>query len=124
MINQVTKFTATITLIGYLFLALFSLFNFSFHMHSDIQMQNCPYAFGTHSLCPMNTLEHIQAWKDATTIILPSIIFLVIVAGSFSLWGKRLEIRPSILFLRRRLERQYSPYTFLFSEGILNSKAP
>lgn len=112
-----------ITFVGYLFLALFSLFGLSAHMHNGMPMQDCPYAIGTHSLCSMDTFAHIEVWQDMLRTLLPTIVILVIIAAIFITWRLNMEIGPPIL-LRRRPDRQISPYAELFSRGILNPKIP
>ncbi len=124
MYSQPRKILAIVALLGYLFLALFGLVGFSSHtMHSRMPMQDCPYAIGTHSLCSMDVFGHIRGWENATRTLLPSFVLFIILAVFSMTRPKELDNSPP-LFLRRRRERQYSPYTVLFSRGILNPKVP
>jgi hypothetical protein len=86
-------------------------------------MTDCPYMAGQHSVCPMDFSSHITAWEDMVRTILPTVLLLIIAAVIFVTWRTTTEDGPP-LFLRRRPERQISPYTELFSSGILNPKIP
>jgi len=123
MDTKLGKYIAAIALMGYLFLALFSLVGLSSHMHSGMPMPDCPYTVGTHSLCSMDALAHIEAWEAMMRIILPYTTLLIVFIAVVFVWPKPIEISPPIRLLRRP-ERQYSPYTVLFSKGILNPKIP
>lgn len=125
MTSQAIKRTiALIALTGYVFLALFSLAGISsHHIHADMGMENCPYALGTHSLCPMNAFAHIEAWESAMRVIVPFFTFILICIAAWAVWPSLLDSGPPT-FLKRRPERQYSFYVHLFSSGILNPKIP
>lgn len=122
MTSQAKIILASIALIGYIFLALFSLVGFSSHlMHSGMPMQDCPYAMGMHSLCTMDALGHIQGWEDAMRTLV-ALTLSIIIGVFFTVWLKIRKTGPLILL--RRYQRQYSPYTILFARGILNPKIP
>ena len=123
MTKQIIKLLAGIALMGYLSLSLFGLFTFSSHMHQEMPMNNCPYAMGTHSLCSMDAFGHIQAWEKLMLVTIPMLLLFVALATVVFVWPKILESSPPVS-LRRRPERQYSPYALLFSRGILNPKIP
>lgn len=109
---------------AYVALSVFSLFMLAGHLsHDGMPMTDCPYMAGQHSICPMDFSSHIAAWQDTVRSILPTIVLLVIVAAVFVSWRAKNENGPPV-FLRRRPERQISPYTALFSRGILNPKIP
>jgi|JI10StandDraft_1071094.scaffolds.fasta_scaffold132054_4 hypothetical protein len=109
---------------AYIALNVFSLFMLAGHMsHGGIPMSDCPYMTGQHSICPMDFSSHIGAWQDMVRTILPTILLLIIFAAVFITWQADKGNGPP-LSLRRRPERQLSPYTELFSRGILNPKIP
>ena len=125
MTAESKKIIATIALMGYMFLAFFGLVGLSSHMsHSGMPMPDCPYALGTHSLCSMDGLGHIEGWEAAMRTLLPSFMLIVALIAAISLFSYReLDIGPPT-YLRRRPERQYSPYVALFARGLLNPKIP
>jgi len=109
---------------AYIALSVFSLFMLAGHLsHEGMPMSDCPYMAGQHSVCPMDFSSHITAWEDMVQTILPTVLLLIIIAVVFISWKPNVENDPP-LFLRRRPERQISPYTELFSRGILNPKIP
>jgi ABC-type uncharacterized transport system permease subunit len=109
---------------AYIALSVFSLFMLAGHLsHDGMPMTDCPYMAGQHSVCPMDFSSHIAAWEDMVRSILPTLLLLIVVAFAVVWWQAREENGPP-LFLRRRPERQISPYTELFSSGILNPKIP
>lgn len=109
---------------AYIALSVFSLFMLAGHLsHGGMPMADCPYMAGQHSVCPMDFSSHIAAWEDMVRTILPTVLLLIIVAFAVVSWQANEENGPP-LFLRRRPERQISPYTELFSRGILNPKIP
>jgi hypothetical protein len=123
MNTKFEKYVAAVALTGYIFLALFSLVGLSSHMHTGMPMSDCPYSVGTHSLCSMDTLAHIEAWEAMMRVIVPYMTLLIVFIVVAFTWPKLTEISPPIRLLRRP-ERQYSPYALLFSRGILNPKIP
>lgn len=109
---------------AYIAMSVFSLFLLAGHLsHNGMPMSDCPYMAGQHSICPMDFSSHITAWEDMVRTILPTVLLLIIVAVVFISSQQKAENGPP-LFLRRRPERQISPYTELFSRGILNPKIP
>jgi hypothetical protein len=109
---------------AYIALSVFSLFMLAGHLsHEGMPMSDCPYMTGRHSICPMDFSSHINAWQDMVRTLLPTVLLLIIIAAVFVTWQAKIENGPP-LFLRRRPERQISPYTELFSRGILNPKIP
>lgn len=109
---------------AYIALSVFSLFMLAGHMsHDSMSMSDCPYMVGQHSICPMDFSSHISAWQDMVRTTLPTILLLIIVAVVFITQETNKENRPPV-FVRRRPLRQFSPFTELFSRGILNPKIP
>lgn len=109
---------------AYIALSVFSLFMLAGHLsHGGMPMTDCPYMAGQHSVCPMDFSSHIAAWEDIVRSILPTLLLLIVVAFAVVSRQAREDNAPP-LFLRRRPERQISPYTELFSKGILNPKIP
>ena len=88
----------------------------------------CPFMTGEQSICPMGLLEHISAWRSTFTVSIPYIFLLVVnLFFVISLW--QFTYPPNNLFLiSRRLKRNNNSLNFLyqelFSQGILNPKAP
>lgn len=109
---------------AYIVLSVFSLFMLAGHLsHDGMPMSDCPYMAGQHSICPMDFSSHITAWQNMVRTILPTVLLLIIITAVFVTWQRDTESGPPI-FLRRRRERQFSPFTELFSRGILNPKIP
>lgn len=109
---------------AYIALSVFSLFMLAGHLsHGNMPMADCPYMVGQHSVCPMDFSSHITAWENMVRALLPTIVLLIIISAIFITWQADIEDGPHLL-LKRRPERQISPYTELFSRGILNPKIP
>lgn len=109
---------------AYIALSVFSLFMLAGHLsHDGMAMSDCPYMVGQHSICPMDFSSHIAAWQDMVRALLPTIVLMIIIAAVFVTWHAKIEDSPFV-FLRRLPERQFSPFTELFSRGILNPKIP
>ena len=114
------RFGAISVLVAYAFLTLISLSVFGVHSHSMTLKEGCPYIQGTHSLCQMDTLGHIEAWSKATRTLIPLVfifitaIIVVVAHASLQRRGTRVNRRPYFPTL----------YTLLFAQGILHPKIP
>lgn len=87
----------------------------------------CPFMVGEQSICPMGTLEHISVWKSifntSATFIF---VYLTFIFAGFYIFKKNHP--PNFLILLRRFKQDNfsdtNLYQELFSQGILNPKAP
>lgn len=119
--QYIQKVGGLCALVAYVYLALFGLL--AMH-HHDMSTVSCPYMVGEHSICQMDTVAHIQAWKEASTSTLPMIQILLasIVLATVFLWYISPPLSP-------RTHKRYrtvwvSLHQQLFSQGILHPKAP
>ena len=111
------KTFSLLLIFGYLIISLFGLFTLS--AHPSQMTTHCPYTLGTHSMCTMNPLEHIDAWKIMMAAFLSLISFVTVLLGTPStLLLENFSFRP----VKKRPERHHHPYVLLFSRGILNPK--
>ena len=110
-----------------------SLFHMSTVMDMADSMSGCPYMTHEAVLCPMNLLDHIEAWKASFASIVPMlftlwgclIITFVIVSvaphlvGKVRLWLLKVPIYRDQGHLYDFIVR---PLQELFSRGILHPK--
>ena len=114
----------TLALIAFIGMAGFGMFAMTGHHHEP----GCPFMPGEQAICEMNIFDHISAWQNTFTGVLPSIFILILaVALNFVYWFNY-DKPPD---LRGRVSPRSSPglnrpnlYQELFSSGILNPKAP
>jgi hypothetical protein len=118
-------------LMGYLFISTFfilSLIGMNHdinHNMNHVGMSNCSYIVGQDVFCNMNIIEFITKWENMFSIIIPSyntLFFLIFIPVSFSLLIVSLLPFKLFIYLKRRLNILIL-YEWLFSDGILNSKA-
>lgn len=118
--HTLIRYSAASVLVAYACLMLISLGVFGMHSHAMTQQESCPYTQGTHSLCQMNTLGHIEAWKKATRTLVPLVfVFIAVITTAV--------IRTLLPQRTLSVVRQpYFPtlYTLLFAQGILHPKIP
>ena len=117
------KIAAGVALLGYIVLSVFSPLHLTRMASADMSMENCPYAAGEQSICPMDTLSHIRSWQGFTNVPLvdseagaiatPVLILALIV----------IALKP-LLLPRRQRQKVVSLYQELFSSGILHPRAP
>ncbi len=88
----------------------------------------CPFMRGEQAICNMTVLDHITAWQNTFTAIVPILfVYLQFVAIVLLVWKYH---SPPDFFVRRLLSRcteEHASVPFyqqLFSSGILNPKAP
>ncbi len=125
--SLIRKTFLTLALLGYLGVALFGVFHIAHMAKMDMPMENCPFAFGEHSLCQMDAVDHIKAWQELSTTLLPTIKILLLVGVIFVLFSFAYHAPPIKRFLlyRKREWLGIVPlYQLLFSKGILNPKIP
>ena len=116
------------------FVAIFlSLHYASFEAHAGSDAyNNCPFMTHEQTLCSMNMLQHVAAWKEAFIAIVPAIFSLFVATAVLFIVRSRspyLRTRMSytpIFFLKKIRERLYL-FTYrhlqdLFSNGILHPK--
>ena len=88
----------------------------------------CPFMPGEQAICPMGLFEHISAWKNIFTVSIPAIFIILIFAAllNFAFWLFHLPPRLPVVFRRLKIKNFFynNLYQELFSQGILNPKAP
>lgn len=137
MQSVIKKYIMMFAFLGFLILALFGL-TITSTMTSEmghIGATPCPYEVGQASLCPMNLFDNIKEWQSALQTT-PTYNILLLLLGAFILTALFFNIQKAQKFKecferykikhyeRRRLSF-YNPifYNYLFSQGILNTKA-
>ncbi len=131
--KSIQKNIAIVTLLGFLILALFGMF-FATTMENNmghIGTSPCPYEAGQSAVCPMNLFDHIESWQNAlrtiphnTLLILFNIVILTVLFFNILKLKEYFEYFKIKYYKRKQLSF-FNPvfYTYLFSQGILNTKA-
>lgn len=88
----------------------------------------CPFMPGEQSICMMTPLDHIAAWQSTFTTLVPDAVKLVLLALCFvailpQLFRPPDKLRRSLITVFT-LDLPPPLYQQLFSQGILNPKAP
>ncbi len=118
------KTLAPFVLFAYLYLSVFSLLAMSGHDH--MPMADCPYMIGQHSICSMDTFEHLTAWKSLILTI-PSVIyvlalFVLVFAFQTFLSSSPPFLRQLSYYRKIKFEPIISKLELAFARGILNPK--
>ncbi len=108
-------------LIIFIAMAVFGILSIPPTHHHEL---GCPFMIGEQSICPMGLFEHISAWQSIFTVSISYIFSLIIIL--FFIFTTH---PPNLLeFTAKRWVRNNFFFTFLYqelySEGILNPKAP
>lgn len=115
----------TVSLVAYLWITLFGLFQITSMDHMHTGGHPCPFMLGQNSICPMDTLHHVAVWESfshATFSFFNVLLFILIPLSFFYLI---LSLPPEDVALKRRQKPLHtSLYPELFSRGLLNPKAP
>ncbi len=125
MRGLLSKKLTLLLLVGYIYLAIFSLFTMSGHDH--MPMADCPYMQGQHSLCAMDSFAHLSAWK-AKLLTLPNTIYLfatlilIFVAMGTFLSSSPPLLRQLLYYKKTKSVPIVSKLEQQFSRGILNPK--
>ncbi len=125
--SLIKKTFLTLALLGHLSVVLLGVFHIAHMAKIDMPMEHCPFALGNHSLCQMNVADHIKAWRELSTTLLPTIKILFLVSVIFILFSFAYHIPPitHLLLYQKRERIEIIPlYQLLFSKGILNPKIP
>lgn len=118
------KILNVIILTAFILVAVFGIMAITpLHHHEP----GCPFMPGEQAICPMGLLEHITAWKDIFTVSIPSVFLPLFFAAipTFA-WFFYLPPRLPVVFQRLKTKKFSfnNLYQELFSQGILNPKAP
>lgn len=109
-----------------------SLFHMSMGMDMTGGMSDCPFMAQQEVICPMNLVDHMEAWKAAFLAVSPSIVLLLALAGAIvfivsvapQLFAP--GHKPILILYRQLRERTYTfsyrPFQELFAKGILHPK--
>lgn len=122
--------------VGGMFVSLFHLSvmmgGMSMTANTPIGMSDCPFESHGESICPMDLMSHIGAWKATFVAALPGFVSLLTTGGLLLLVA---SLAPNLLGQPRYYVSQYlghireRTYTYiyrfwqkLFSKGVLNPK--
>ena len=93
---------------------------------------DCPFMMGHEAVCTMSFADHIDAWKTAFVVVMPTITFLFVILSTSLLWFvevphlRTLRYKPILTPYWQLRERGYSFPLRLFQElssnGILHPK--
>lgn len=109
---------------GYLFFAMFGLLAMGHMHHGSMSVTDkCPFMVGEQVLCTMDFAEHITTWQALinTTNVVFVIFFISILFIFFYFYLRPPNLARSKLYIKPLRE---SHIIALFSQGILNPKAP
>lgn len=118
---------ATLALVGYLSIVVFGPIHMAHMADMNMPMEHCPFTLGEHALCKMDPFEHLTIWQQFTATFLPLIKILTVVSILLALVYFSYHSPPItrfLFYLKRERLRVFSLYQQLFSQGILNPKAP
>lgn len=119
------KIAAVLILLSYIWISVFGLLQTSHMSHMASGSHDCPYMVGQHSICPMDAFHHLQAWQAFSTVIVPLFEVLLLAACLFVTVQLCYLSPPRFSYLRQRHGNFPIPlHQHLFSQGILNPKAP
>lgn len=87
----------------------------------------CPFMLGEQAVCAMTVLDHILAWQRVFTVTFPAMFIYLLGAAVTCVW--KYYCLPDFFVRKLPLRRSedyvsISSYQELFSNGILNPKAP
>lgn len=113
----------TLTLFGYITIAIFGFLHIAHAEHTGNAMENCPFAIGEHAICKMGIVEHISAWEKFSKTTFPLVLVLGVLLST--LYFENLKIFSKIRsYTRNNISKLFKIYQQLFSQGLLNPKAP
>ena len=123
---KIRKMSSLVLLGVYIILPIFILIHSSSMSPSHIEMApKCPYMTGEYSVCPISPSIQLDLWKNISMSIVPvfSILFATIAISLFVFFVLH-KIMSLLLYIKTQKYRYvHFLYQFLFSQGILNSKA-
>ncbi len=96
--------------------------------HTSLATSDCPFMPNEQTMCPMDTLDHLQAWKNIYSTPLSTLFVLIGIA--LVLWQySQIQQQDSEVRIRDRLRHRLkhkipTPFTLLFACGILHPKIP
>ena len=88
---------------------------------SHMAHRNCPFAADQQGMCPMMSIEHMEYIVGGALILIGTILTIVV---SYELGVILVLVVQKIRFNQLRRKKKISLYQGLFSQGILNPKAP
>lgn len=124
---NIIKFFCTLTLLGYISITNFGGFHILQMAKMGMPMEDCPFSLAEHSLCQMNTFDHIKSWQWFSRSAIPELEILLLwsmLGVAFSWCFQPSPISRLRETLRKRKKIIISLYQELFSKGLLNPKAP
>lgn len=126
MINKsYKKILGIIAVTSFIFVVSFGAINMVPSHHHE---PGCPFMIGEQAVCAMDLFDHIRAWQSTFMAYLPSVLLLIALAYVCSAFWKITDPPNrllSYLYRPRRCQADRNIlYQELFSQGILNPKAP
>jgi hypothetical protein len=94
-------------------------------------MTDCPFMQHEENLCPMDLLDHVQAWKSVFLFAVPQFIsYLLTLYTGYAVLSRTdffTLLRPPVHATRRYLRQAVAEYPLkplqeLYAAGILNPK--
>jgi hypothetical protein len=111
-------------LVAFITLAVFGLYLPFSAGHAS--HHGCPFSIGGTALCDVS-LSHIEHWQTALAATLVNAILLATVLFSVYVWFgvvRQTEVQYQRYRTRSKTPERPSLYRELFSDGVLNRKAP
>lgn len=113
---------ATLTLLNYVFLAVFGLLAMNYvHTHDASSMEHCPFMQGQQSLCSMSLTDHVNAFYRTIQATLGQVAAVALPA-LFALFMLVLRLSSPLAWKTSSPRQDF--FSLLFSQGILHPKAP
>ena len=127
--KKIVSVSILIVFLGTVFL---SLLHMSTGMDVHGGMADCPFMTHQDVICPMDLADHLGAWKSIFTVVVPTVLLLIGLAGTVAITTTVLphlfarDRKPIPISFRYLRERTYTfssrPFQELFSSGILHPK--
>jgi hypothetical protein len=126
------KIMTSILFVFFLGAMFFSLFHMSMGMDMSQGMSDCPFMSHEEVICPMNLIDHIDAWKSTFLSVVSAFTVLFVAIGAAVLIPSiapnlLLKIQFALPAVRKWLHAKIYTFSYrllqeLFSKGILHPK--
>ena len=103
------------------FVAVLSFGSLGLIKESHVAHTGCPFAAEQQGMCPMMSLEHVEFFSIAVVVVIAVIAVILI---SFKQEIVLILEKQQVRFDQLRRKKKIPLYQNLFSQGILNPKAP
>ncbi len=128
MRRKVNTYGAFVAITAYLGCMVLGFFHLLVMAEMSMPMEHCPFVKETQFFCPANVFVHTEILKGIVYFALPTVfIFLYsyffVLTFIFANNSPPFLLRIRLYVLRKYNLGIYVLYQFLYSQGILNSKA-